>query len=126
MAPQAFLLLILVVVLGLPRIAAAESPPPIIKAGPGFAVERVYEVPRDTQGSWISLGADERGVLYASDQTGPLYRIELSAADKHPHVARIDLPIGGVHGMTWLAGKLYAVVGERDVCQPGLYRLEGQ
>jgi hypothetical protein len=125
MRPRPCLRLTLVAALGLPGIAAAEFPAPIIKTAAGFAVERVYEAPRDTQGSWISLCGDDRGVLYASDQTGPLYRIELSTVGGSVTVTRVELPIGGVHGMTWLAGKLYAVVGERDLCQPGLYRLEG-
>src|SRR3954469_24016098 len=102
-------------------ICAAERIEPALKVAPGFVVEQVYAVPRDSQGSWVSLCADRRGVLYASDQYGPLYRIDLSG--REPEVRRLKLPIGGVHGMAWLGDELYAVVGQRDVCQTGLYRL---
>src|SRR5262249_9057488 len=103
-------------------VAAAEPITPVLKVAAGFAVEPVYSVPRDSQGSWISLAADSRGSLYASDQYGPLYQIS-SAADGKISPQPIKVPIGGIHGMTWIGDELYAVVGQREVCQPGLYRL---
>jgi putative heme-binding domain-containing protein len=105
-----------------PTATAAEPVTPVLKVAPGFSVEPVYVVPRDSQGSWISLCADSRGSLYASDQYGPLYQISL-AAEGTVAAQPLKLPIGGVHGMTWIGDELYAVVGQREVCQPGLYRL---
>ncbi|MBW8884988.1 MAG: hypothetical protein JF612_09485 [Planctomycetia bacterium] len=102
--------------------SAAEPIAPLLKVAPGFAVEPVYVVPRDSQGSWISLCADSHGSLYASDQYGPLYQISI-AADGAIAAQPLKLPIGGVHGMTWIGDELYAVVGQREICQPGLYRL---
>ena len=62
------------------RAISANEVQPVIKVAPEFAIEKIYTVPRDSQGSWISLCADKRGVLYASDQLGPLYRIEIPPA----------------------------------------------
>src|SRR5262245_50676803 len=112
----------LLTVLALPRAPAAEPITPVLKVAPGFAIQPVYVVPRDLQGSWISLCADPRGLLYASDQNGPLYQISI-AADGAVTAQPLKLQIGGIHGMTWLGNELYAVVGQREVCQPGLYRL---
>ena len=104
--------------------ATGETFEPVLKVAAGFAVERVYEVPRESQGSWVSLCADRRGVLYASDQYGPVQRIELPAhLGGEVAVRPVKLPIGGVHGLTWVGDELYAVVGQRDVCDTGLYRL---
>ncbi len=117
--PQPIVLIIAVLVL---TATAAEPITPVLKVAPGFSVEPVYVVPRDSQGSWISLCADSRGSLYASDQYGPLYQI--SIAGSGPLAAQpLNLPVGGIHGMTWLSEELYAVVGQREICQPGLYRL---
>jgi putative heme-binding domain-containing protein len=96
----------------------------VLKVAEGFAVQRVYSVPRESQGSWISLAADRRGMLYASDQYGPLHRIELPATQNGGvRVEPLKLPIGGVHGLTWVENELYAVVGQREISEPGLYRL---
>jgi glucose/arabinose dehydrogenase len=97
---------------------SALASEPSLRTSPNFALELIYAVPRDEQGSWISLAIDRQNNLYASDQKGPLYQLRTNG-----ECHRLDLPIGGVHGMSWLAGDLYAVVGERDVCQTGLYRL---
>jgi hypothetical protein len=113
-----------VVVFAVASSCFAEPLEPILKVAAGFSVERLYVVPRDARGSWISLCADRRGVLYASDQYGPLYRIQLAAAPGGEHaVDAVKLPIGGAHGLTWVGEELYAVVGQRDICEPGLYRL---
>jgi putative heme-binding domain-containing protein len=116
------LMMLLIAASALPTATADEPIAPVLKVAPGFSVESVYVVPRDSQGSWISLCADSRGALYASDQYGPLYQISLSA-DGAVAAQPLKLPIGGIHGMTWIADELYAVVGQRETCQPGLYRL---
>ena len=92
--------------------STAEPLEPLLKVASAFVVERVYVVPRDSRGSWVSLCADRRGALYASDQYGPLYRIQLPAATGGEVEARpLKLPIGGVHGIDWVAHELFAVVG---------------
>ena len=88
----------------------------------GFQVERIYAVPRETQGSWVALTVDSQGRLIASDQKGGLYRITLRK-NKTVSVESIELPIGHAHGLLYAFDSLYAVVAE-DVHQgPGLYRI---
>ena len=120
----------LVVLVLLAAAARAANPPPALgapelKVAAGFSVDRIHAVPRESAGSWVSLAADDRGRLYASDQYGPVYRITLPAADGRaaPVVTKLPLPIGGAHGLTWINGSLYAAVGQKAVCPTGLYRL---
>src|SRR3954471_8679011 len=56
------------------------GPPPATPASalhvlPGFKAELIYSVPRDDQGSWVSMTIDPQGRLIAGDQYGGLYRI---------------------------------------------------
>ena len=95
-----------------------------LKTAPGFELTRVHAVAREAEGSWVSLAADDRGRLYASDQYGPLYRVTPAADPAAAATAtKLPLPIGGVHGMAWINGSLYAVAGQKSVCATGLYRL---
>ena len=124
MRPSSFALL-------LAAVAAAGSIAPAqivsvdaVKVAPGFELTRVHAVQREREGSWIAVAADARGRLLVSDQYGPLYQVTLPRGnDGVPTVAPLPLPIGGVHGLTWLGRDLYAVVGQKAVCAPGLYRL---
>ena len=58
--------------LSLPLIAllawAETPPPPQIEVPEGFMVERIYQVPRKTQGSWVSLAVAPDGTIIVSDQ----------------------------------------------------------
>jgi putative heme-binding domain-containing protein len=113
-----------VVVLAFSAVASPISAaPPILKLASGFSVERVYSVPRGSQGSWIALTADQQGRLYVADQYGPVYRIQLARVAAEIGVTRLPLEIGGVHGFAWVGSDLYAVAGQRAVSPPGLYRL---
>ena len=104
--------------------SAAGIDRPAVKTATGFEVTCLYTVPRETAGSWVSLAADDRGRLYASDQYGPLHQITLSGEDSVPvKVRALTLRIGGAHGLSWINGSLYAVVGQKNVCATGLYRV---
>ena len=46
---------------------------------PGFKVDLLYSVPRDKEGSWVSMAADPKGRLFVSDQHGKLYRVTVGA-----------------------------------------------
>ena len=43
-----------------------ESAEPGITAPPGFVVEKIFQVPPETMGSWSALTRDDRGRLIAS------------------------------------------------------------
>ena len=94
------------------------------KTAPGFTVEQIYSVPRDSQGSWVALAPDGNGGLLAADQYGPLYRLTLPREIGAIATARaLSLPLGGVHGLTWVGRDLYAVAAQKSVSPTGLYRL---
>ncbi|MFY9342648.1 MAG: c-type cytochrome, partial [Planctomycetota bacterium] len=81
---------------------------------------RLLDVPRSL-GSWVSLGVDPRGRLYAGAQGGGLFRITpAAAAGELSAIERVPVTIGGAHGLLWFRDALYAVVNGRG---SGLYRL---
>ncbi|NQV27034.1 MAG: heme-binding protein [Rhodopirellula sp.] len=89
----------------------------------GFQVELLYDVPKDTQGSWVSIAFDDKGRLIASDQGGQgLYRITPApiGSDKPTAVEKLDLPITSAHGMLWAFDSLYISVNGGP--GSGLYR----
>src|SRR5260221_153901 len=46
-----------------------------LEVAKGFKLELIYNVPKEDQGSWVSMTVDTKGRLIASDQYGGLYRI---------------------------------------------------
>jgi putative heme-binding domain-containing protein len=79
-----------------------------------LAVPRAY-------GSWVSLCADDRGRLYASDQARGLYRVvPAKGLGGESSIEKVDVDLDGAQGLCWHRGALYAVVSVR---RPGLYRL---
>ncbi|MFG0304786.1 MAG: heme-binding protein [Phycisphaerales bacterium JB040] len=100
--------------------AASEPPPPEnpraaegITTLPGFQAEVLYEVPRDEQGSWVSLCAGPDGTLLASAQYGSVYRITpppVGDFETEPVVERLPVEIGSAQGLCWAFDSLYAMV----------------
>ena len=84
----------------------------------GFEVETAYSVPKETQGSWVSLTIDDHGRLIASDQGEKgLFRITLNAGGR-PIVEGMPVDLSGAQGLLWKSGCLYAsITGE------GMYRV---
>ncbi len=58
-----------------PAELPAATEPSDLQIAPGFKVELLYTVPKDEQGSWVSLAVDSKGRITAADQYGSLYRI---------------------------------------------------
>lgn len=81
---------------------------------PGFAAERVYAVPRETQGSWVSLARGPNGSLFACDQgEAGIYKItpaRLGDADALTVAERVAVPVSGAQGLCYHRGVLYANV----------------
>ena len=114
------ILVVTTLFLALTEAQAADA----TKTAPGFTVEKIYAVPRESQGSWVALAPDGAGGLLASDQYGPLYRLILPRKAGDTATARaLALPIGGVHGLTWVGRDLYAASAQKSVHPTGLYRL---
>jgi putative heme-binding domain-containing protein len=90
----------------------------------GFAVERLFVVPKDELGSWVSLTSDPRGRLIASDQQDKgLVRITPAAADGSTPtvVEKIPVPLTGAQGLLWAFDALYVVCNGGT--GSGLYRV---
>jgi putative heme-binding domain-containing protein len=98
-----------------------------ISLPPGFRSELVYEVPLDSQGSWISLTVDDQGNLIASAEAGGLYRVSpapIGADAAQTKVEPIGAGAGKAHGLLFHDGQLYVMQnGATGDFGSGLYRL---
>ncbi len=101
-----------------------------IQAPPGFKVERIYTVPKEQEGSWVTLTEDSKGRLIAGDQYGGIYRITLpaSGSESKTQVEALPLPkgpngevIGGAHGLLHAFDSLYLMNNEFK--SKGLWRI---
>jgi hypothetical protein len=102
----------------------AATPAEALKVMKDFKVELLYSVPKQDQGSWVNMCVDPKGRLIVSDQYGPLYRITpppllgngLQTASTNAleatKVEKLDLPLGGAHGLLWAFDSLYVMVNE--------------
>lgn len=101
--------------------AAAEAP--TISALPGFQVDLLYTVPKEQQGSWISMTVDPKGRLIVCDQKGGLYRVTLPEKDGKTvqKVEPLKTSLGGAHGLIYAFNSLYVMVNEKQ--GRGIWRL---
>ncbi|MEI9896785.1 MAG: hypothetical protein WDN28_23740 [Chthoniobacter sp.] len=115
------------------RAAAAQqtavADPATLAVPPGFKVELLYTVPKETQGSWVSLTVDPQGRLIASDQYGGSYRLTVPplGSNEGTKVEPLPVQIGGAHGLLFANDSLYVMVDEGKVPYPrdqGLWRLK--
>ncbi len=84
----------------------------------GFKVETVYSVPKETQGSWVSLTIDDEGRMIASDQGEKgFFRVTLNA-DGTPNVKRMPVDLSSAQGLVWKSGCLFA-----SITGKGLFRV---
>src|SRR5262245_49958093 len=75
----------------------------------------LYSVPKEKQGSWVNMCVDPKGRLIVSDQYGPLYRITppaIGGKAEDTQVEKLNLPLGGAHGLLWAFDSLYVMVNE--------------
>ena len=90
---------------------------------PGFQVERMFTVPKETLGSWVSIAFDNKGRLLACDQGDKgLCRITLPAPGTSDpvKVERLNLKITASQGMLYAFDALYLSVNGGP--GSGLYR----
>src|SRR5262245_31292861 len=91
------------------------TPAEALKVLKDFKAELLYTVPKDKEGSWVNLCVDPKGRLITSDQYGPLYRITpppIGGKAEDIKVEKLDLPLGGAHGLRWAFDSLYVMVNE--------------
>jgi putative heme-binding domain-containing protein len=97
------------------RKEPSATPGESLKMAKDFKAELLYSVPKEVQGSWVNMCVDPKGRLICSDQYGPLYRITPPAIGgdaAETKVERLDLPLGGAHGLLWAFDSLYVMVNE--------------
>ncbi len=90
------------------------TPAERIKVAKDFKVELIYTVPRDKQGSWVSLCLAPQGRLIVSDQGGAgLFEVTpppLGGPATDAQVKPIPAKISGAQGLLWAFDSLYVVV----------------
>lgn len=121
--PTACAVLLCLISLGVAKEPAATDPAQF-KVADGFQVELVYSVPKEQQGSWVSMCVGPDGNLIVCDQYGKLYHVGLPAVTgkKEVSVEPIDVEIGGAQGLIWAFNSLYVVVNSKDF-PSGLHRV---
>jgi putative heme-binding domain-containing protein len=105
---------------------ATATPVQLIKVKKDFKVDLLYSVPRQTQGSWVSMCVDPKGRLITSDQYGKLFRVTPPPLGGDPSTTRVEpLPVdlGEAQGMVWAFDSLYVVVNRGKKYESGLYRV---
>ena len=88
-------------------IAAADVTVP-----KGFKVEKLYNVPKDQEGSWVALTVDPKGRLIACDQYGSIYRMSVPAIGKTENLKpeKLAIEMGKAHGLLAAFDSLYVMV----------------
>ncbi len=107
------------------QIATQATPVDKIKVAKGFKVELLYSVPKEQEGSWVSMTQDDQGRMLCSDQYGALYRITPPAIGGSPgetKVEKLSIDFGHCQGLLYHAGALYGVVNDDAYQGRGLYR----
>lgn len=97
---------------------------------PGFQVERLFTVPKETLGSWVNITTDHKGRLIVSDQQDKgLCRVTPPAigGNEPTQVERLNVKIGdklisGAQGLLYAFDSLYVVCNGGP--GSGLYRCQ--
>lgn len=100
-----------------------------LKLPDGFKAELIYTVPKEQQGSWVSITFDDKGRMIACDQYGGLYRVTLPEIGGNPEDVKIEplnIQIGHSQGMVYAFGALYITVNGGGIGGhgSGLYRIK--
>jgi putative heme-binding domain-containing protein len=80
-----------------------------------FVLEDLYSPSTHEQGSWVALAPAPNNTLYAADQFGKLYRLDIPAVGETlppSKVNPLDLEIGEAHGLLWAFDALYVAVNK--------------
>ncbi|HVK14806.1 MAG TPA: c-type cytochrome, partial [Gemmataceae bacterium] len=91
---------------------------------PGFQVEKLFTVPKDTMGSWVCVTVDPKGRIIASDQGDKgLYRITPPkiGGQEATKVEKLDVKITAAQGLLFAFDSLYVSVNGGP--GSGLYRI---
>ncbi len=110
-----------------PRTGApAATQPAQMKVAKDFKVELLYSVPKEREGSWVSMCVGPRGELIVSDQYGALFRVTPPPLGGNPSdtkVEKLPVALGEAQGLLWAFDSLYVVVNRGRQYRSGLYRV---
>ena len=100
--------------------------PDAFRVPAGFQVELLYEVPLESQGSWVCMCVALDGRLIVSDQYGKLYWVKLGQTGAKPEVSELKVPakIGAAQGLLHTKDGLYVDINGDGPSGGGLYRLQ--
>ncbi len=101
----------------------SKGPRGVFDVPSGFKVEKLFTVPRETLGSWVSIAFDDKGRLIASDQDSKgLCRITPPkiGSEEPTKVEHLNIKITAAQGMLYAFGHLYLSVNGGP--GSGLYR----
>lgn len=92
----------------------------------GFSITEIYDAGAKGQGSWVSLGADSEGTLFAGSEQGSIYSVSVrSDEDGGPQVQEVLKMGGPVHGIAISATALYLAVNANND-SGGVFRCDRQ
>lgn len=107
--------------------AQSATPAEELQVKDGFKVELIYSVPKEEQGSWVSMTPDPKGGLTVSDQYGRLYHVDPPPVGQSGEATVRELPVklGHAQGLLWAFDSLYVMVNGEGVAGrgSGLYRV---
>ncbi|MBX6311696.1 MAG: DUF1080 domain-containing protein [Isosphaeraceae bacterium] len=109
-----------------PKGGMVSTPADRLKVLKGFKADLIYSVPKEEQGSWVSMAVDPKGRLIVSDQYGKLYRVTLPPIEGPPIAPKVEpipVAIGEAQGLLWAFDSLYVVVNTGGKFASGLYRV---
>ncbi|MCA9062250.1 MAG: c-type cytochrome [Planctomycetaceae bacterium] len=108
-----------------PEPLPEATPVEAIRVADGFRVERLYSVPGNSMGSWVSMTTDPEGRLIVSDQYGKLYRVTPPgiAGATAIQIETIDVEVGMAQGLLYAFDSLYVMVNGTNKDAQGLYRV---
>lgn len=99
--------------------------PATMKVAEGFQVELLYTVPKEEQGSWVSMCVAPEGKLIVSDQYGKLYKVTPPAIGQSEGIKVEPIPVdlGEAQGLLWAFDSLYVMVNKGQKYDSGFYRV---
>lgn len=112
-----------------PKLPALVAPvePSALQVAPGFNVELLYTVPRESQGSWVAMTMDPQGRMIVADQYGDLYRLKLPKVGETggSKIEPLETGLRGAQGLLYAMGSLYVNINEHlPAGVAGLWRLK--
>ncbi len=122
---------ILVTILAVAGVARAQAdgdapsatPAEQVKIAKDFKIELLYNVPKDKQGSWVSMCVDPKGRLIVSDQYGGLFRITPGKGAADTNIEALDVKLGHAQGLLYAFDSLYVMVADDKPFDRGLWRV---